>query len=126
VRAGAPAAEARARASAVEGATHLLLVDDAERPLGWLPIARLPGSGRVDASLAEAMSPYLDRRTTLKDALSMLLEAEVQNGIVVDRGGRLRGLLTVGAVIAWMRDDRSRSATDRSRAHPSHGEDDGA
>jgi osmoprotectant transport system ATP-binding protein len=126
VRAGAPAAEARARASAVEGATHLLLVDDAERPLGWLPIARLPGSGRVDASLAEAMSPYLDRRTTLKDALSMLLEAEVQNGIVVDRGGRLRGLLTVGAVIAWMRDDRSRSATDGSRAHPSHGEDDGA
>jgi hypothetical protein len=39
----------------------------------------------------------------------MLLEEGVQTGVVVDRAGRLRGLLTVNAVIAWMRDERSRS-----------------
>jgi hypothetical protein len=33
--------------------------------------------------MAIPMSPLLDRRTTLKDALSMLLDAAVQAGIAV-------------------------------------------
>ena len=33
------------------------------------------------------MSPLLNRRATLKDALSLLLDSDVQAGIVVDRDG---------------------------------------
>ena len=53
------------------------------------------------------MSPLLDRRTTLKDAISRLLDEEVRNGVVVDRDGRVRGLLTLRAIMDWMQDDRS-------------------
>ena len=46
----------------------------------------IPTAGVLDElALAMPMSPLLDRRTTLKDALSMLLDADVQAGIVVDR-----------------------------------------
>ncbi len=37
------------------------------------------------------MSPLLDRRATLKDALSLLLDADVQAGIVVDRNRAVVG-----------------------------------
>ena len=38
------------------------------------------------------MSPLLSPETTLKDALSMMLDADVHAGIVVDRAGRVSGL----------------------------------
>ena len=53
--------------------------------------------------MATSMSPLLDRRTTLKDALAMLIDAEVQVGIVVDRHGALRGLVTAEMIIERMR-----------------------
>jgi Mg2+/Co2+ transporter CorB len=53
--------------------------------------------------MATASSPHLDRRTTLKDALAMLIDAEVQVGIVVDRHGALRGLVTAEMIIERMR-----------------------
>jgi CBS domain containing-hemolysin-like protein len=49
------------------------------------------------------MSPLLDRRMTLKDALSMLLDASVQAGIVVDRTGATLGLLTVDDIAERLR-----------------------
>jgi hypothetical protein len=49
----------------------------------------------------------LDKRTTLKDATSRLLDQEVRNGVVVDRDGSVEGLLTLRAVMDWMQDDRS-------------------
>ena len=58
------------------------------------------------------MSPLLDRRDTLKDATSRLLDEEVGNGVVVDRAGRVLGLLTLSAVMDWMQDDRSREVPD--------------
>ena len=36
------------------------------------------------------MSPLFEPRTTLKDALSMMLDADVQAGIVVDDAGAVR------------------------------------
>jgi hypothetical protein len=45
----------------------------------------------------------MDRRTTLKDALSMLLDADVQAGLVVDRTGAVLGMVRVPDVIAWSR-----------------------
>ena len=45
-------------------------------------------------AMANPVSPTVNRRTTLKDALSMMLDADVQTGIVVDRTGAALGLLT--------------------------------
>jgi osmoprotectant transport system ATP-binding protein len=90
----------------------MLLVDDHERPLGWLDATDLPAAGRISEDLADPMSPLLDRRDTLKDATSRLLDEEVGNGVVVDRAGRVLGLLTLSAVMDWMQDDRSREVPD--------------
>ena len=56
------------------------------------------------AELVETTSPLLDRRTTLKDALSILLDRDVQAGVVVDRHGVYRGVITVDQIAAYMRD----------------------
>lgn len=90
----------------------VLLVDDAERPIGWVELADLSADGSVEAAHADPMSPLLDRRTTLKDATSRLLDEEVRNGVVVDREGRVQGLLTLRAVMDWLQDDRSREVPD--------------
>ena len=50
------------------------------------------------------MSPLLNRRTTLKDALSLLLDADVQAGIVVDRNGAVIGLVTADMIAERMRE----------------------
>jgi len=82
----------------------LLVVDDLDRPVCW--IAR--DDVRPGAPLAEARSapaaPLLDRRATLKDALSILLGSDVHAGIVVDRGGRVLGLVTVAGIAALLRE----------------------
>ncbi len=102
-RTGDDAAEARRRALA-DPFPWLLLLDEADRPLGWVDQHEVPASGVLDASLVGTTSPLLDRRTTLKDALSMLLEDDVQAGVVVDRRGVFRGLVTVAEVAAYLRD----------------------
>ena len=81
---------------------YVLVTDDARRPIGWIPRDRLPAR-ELTAEDAEPGSPLLDRRTTLKDALSMLLDADVQAGLVVDRAGALRGMLRLTDIAAWMR-----------------------
>ena len=58
----------------------------------------------IAAELVETTSPLLDRRTTLKDALSILLDRDVQAGVVVDRHGVYRGVITVDQIAAYMRD----------------------
>jgi osmoprotectant transport system ATP-binding protein len=90
-------------------AAEVLLLDERQRPIGWIPVDHLPGEGAVDASMAIAKSPFLDRRTTLKDATSMLLGADVPAGIVIDRDGRVQGLLTFAAVVAAMREGRDQA-----------------
>jgi len=82
----------------------LLLVDGMDRPVAWIARAEL----RVGAQLAEAPSapalPLLDRRATLKDALSILLDADVHAGIVVDRARRVLGLVTVAGIAGLLRE----------------------
>jgi osmoprotectant transport system ATP-binding protein len=95
----------------------LLLVDDANRPVGWAPRTSLVYSGKISLDAAVAGSPLMNRRTTLKDALSMLLDADVQAGIVVDRSGAVLGLVTADMIADWMRDTASaRSAAPMRRA----------
>ncbi|CAN5564995.1 betaine/proline/choline family ABC transporter ATP-binding protein [soil metagenome] len=107
VRAGDDAVTTRQRLRD-EGVEYALLVDHERRPVGWIAQADIPGAGSLDEGHGDPESPILDPRTTLKDATSMLLAAEVQTGVVVDRGGRVLGLVTLDAVMSWMRDDRSR------------------
>jgi osmoprotectant transport system ATP-binding protein len=102
-RPGDDAADARRRAVAAPW-EYLLMVDEADRPLGWIGQDGVPTSGRLDAGMVEVTSPLLDRRTTLKDALSMLLDDDVQAGIVVNREGRLTGMVTVNDIADWMRE----------------------
>jgi osmoprotectant transport system ATP-binding protein len=82
VRAGEPAAEARARVAASE-VPYPLLIDDDGRPLGWLS----------DGGVSDATVVELD--DVLRDALSDLLAAEVQYGPVVDPQGRVVGVLSI-------------------------------
>jgi osmoprotectant transport system ATP-binding protein len=99
-------------------AAEVLLLDELERPIGWIPVDHLASHGTVEASMAIAKSPFLDRRTTLKDATSMLLGADVPAGIVIDRQGRLQGLLTFAAVVTAMRDERDRSEAEAAAQTP--------
>jgi osmoprotectant transport system ATP-binding protein len=101
-RPGDDAAAARIRILA-DPLEFLLLVDEAHRPIGWVGQRDIPSSGTLTEAMATASSPHLDRRTTLKDALAMLIDAEVQVGIVVDRHGALRGLVTAEMIIERMR-----------------------
>jgi osmoprotectant transport system ATP-binding protein len=91
---------------------YLLLVDDQDGPLGWLDQHTLPGEGTLSADRLIPVTPVFDRRTTLKDALSMLLDADVQAGVVVDRDHRLRGIVTVGMVADWFRAETGRDLAD--------------
>lgn len=99
---GDDAAEARRRALA-DPFPWLLLVDAMRRPLGWVEEDDIPSSGSLTEELASAMSPLLDRRTTLKDALARLIEAEVQAGLVVDARGAVVGMVTAEMIFDWSR-----------------------
>ena len=100
---GEDASGARERAHAAPF-SYLLLVDAARRPIGWIPEASVPASGPLHAALANPVSPSVNKRTTLKDALSMMLDADVQASIVVDRTGAVQGIMTVERVIEMMRE----------------------
>jgi osmoprotectant transport system ATP-binding protein len=101
-RVGDDAAAARARAAA-DPFPYLLVVDDRNRPLGWLDDRRIPATGAIGTDALEAAEPLLDFHTTLKDALSMLLEAGVQAGIVVDGQGATAGIVTLEMIIERVR-----------------------
>jgi osmoprotectant transport system ATP-binding protein len=99
---------------------YLLLVDAEGRPIGWVAPAALR-SGQLTEAMAFAMSPLLDRRTTLKDAFSMLLEADVQAGIVVGQTGAVEGLVTADMIAERMRME----PRGRPSGAPGAGPDDG-
>ena len=100
---GDDAAEARGRALA-DPFNYLLLVDEARRPIGWIAEEDIPANGVLTEELADAQSPILNRRTTLKDALSLLLDAGVQAGIVADRAGAVLGIVTADTIAELMRE----------------------
>jgi osmoprotectant transport system ATP-binding protein len=108
---GDSAADARLRAQD-DPQRYLLVVDTENRPIGWVDADDIPAEGQITEAMANPVSPMLNRRTTLKDALSMMLDADVQTGIVVDRAGALQGLLTIEAVADRMREGEHAPALD--------------
>jgi osmoprotectant transport system ATP-binding protein len=107
VRAGEPAEEVRARLARGEltpVADHLLVVNDAGRPLDWLPVSRLEGDmAEVPASAPGGAEPVIDHVTTLRDALSALFETNAAYGAVVDERGRCIGLIGAHEISAGFR-----------------------
>ena len=85
---------------------------------------RHPEPAGFDGAMANPVSPTVNRRTTLKDALSMMLDADVQTGIVVDRTGAVLGLLTIEAVADRMREGDHAPAFDQAGAAEGGAEDD--
>jgi len=108
-RVGDRADQARAAALA-DPFAYLLLLDDVRRPVGWIREDEIPPDGVLTPEMADPTSPALDRRTTLKDALSMLLGADVQAGVVVDRQDALLGVVTLAQITAWTRDTHGDAA----------------
>jgi osmoprotectant transport system ATP-binding protein len=113
VRPGDAAAQAKAKAKA-DPHGYVLMVDETGRPLGWIAEHDIPEFGELVEAMANPVSPTVNKRTTLKDALSMMLDADVQTGIVIDRNGVTQGLLTVGAIARKMQEGDHAPAFDQA------------
>jgi osmoprotectant transport system ATP-binding protein len=103
VHAGEQRSQVRHRLDGAE-IDFALLVDDAERPLGWIDAGDLRGDGAVSAEAATPGAPTVQPETTLRDALSAMLSSSVQHGVVVDDRERVQGLISVDAISAVLRE----------------------
>jgi osmoprotectant transport system ATP-binding protein len=99
---GDDAADARRRIDPT--LPYLLLLDRERCPIGWIRREDVPSSGSLSEAMATPMSPLFNRRATLKDALSLLLDTDVQTGIVVDRHGAMLGIVTAAMIAERMRE----------------------
>ena len=98
VRAGQPRTDARRRLDRIDELSYALLVDDRDRPLGWIDAHDLAGDGPIPADAATPGAPTVQGETTLRDALSALLGSSVQLGVVVDENDAVTGLVSVDAI----------------------------
>jgi osmoprotectant transport system ATP-binding protein len=103
VRAGDSTSAAVARAAESE-VPYSLLVDDDDRPVAWLSDHDLSGEV-VEAQTTSRAEPILELDDVLRDALSDLLQEEVQYGPVVDEQGRAFGVLSVEILAHALRTD---------------------
>jgi osmoprotectant transport system ATP-binding protein len=102
VHVGEAVADLRRRLEAA-GTDYALLLDGADRPLGWIGRRDLRGEGVVSASDATPGSPTVQPETTLRDALSAMLGSSVQLGVVVDEAERVLGAISVDAIADVLR-----------------------
>ena len=84
-------------------AEFALLVDEQDRPLGWVARHDLGGDGTVGADEAIPGSPTVEPESTLRDALSVMLGSSVQLGVVVDDAERVLGVISVDAISEVLR-----------------------
>jgi osmoprotectant transport system ATP-binding protein len=103
VHAGEERAAVRRRLESVAEIDYALLIDDRERPLGWIDSQDLVGEGNVDPGAATPGAPPVELETTLRDALSTMLSSSVQLGVVVDEEERVIGLASVDAISLALR-----------------------
>ncbi|MCA1588590.1 MAG: ABC transporter ATP-binding protein [Chloroflexi bacterium] len=106
VHPGEPPAEARRRLDGAAQARYALLVDERQRPLGWIDRRDLEGDVAIDPAAAVPGSQPVQPETTLRDALSVMLASSVQLGVVVDERDRVLGLISVDAISEALREPR--------------------
>ena len=82
---------------------YVLLLDDQDRPAGWLSRKELQQPGPLRPERAIPPEPLLDQDSTLRDALSAMLGSAMQEGLVVDQRGRLLGTLSIETVSSVLR-----------------------
>jgi osmoprotectant transport system ATP-binding protein len=99
---GEPFADVRRRLGGAVPA-WVLVVDDSGLPIGWADTATVPPGGVIESGRVSSLSPLLEPETTLRDALSLLLDAGVRTGIVVDRRGHPLGLARIDAIAELLR-----------------------
>jgi osmoprotectant transport system ATP-binding protein len=104
VRAGEAFSEVRGRMDRA-GGHYALVVDESDRPIGWIDRWRLEGDGSVSTEMATEGAPTVQPETTQRDALSAMLGSSVQLGVVVDERDRVLGLISVDAISSTLRDD---------------------
>jgi osmoprotectant transport system ATP-binding protein len=96
VRVGEPVPEVKAKLADAD-LEIALVVDDSGRPKGWLSERGLQGE-LVREELRSAAEPIVELDDILRDALSDLLQADSQYGPVVDKDGKVAGVLSIEAL----------------------------
>jgi len=110
VHAGEPRPEIRRRLANAE-VEYALLVDEHERPLGWIGPNQLGDDGPLPEGLAAPGAPLLEPESTLRDALSAMLGSSVQLGAVVDERERVLGVISVDQISEILRRPTTRRVT---------------
>ena len=108
-RVGEPRGDLRRRLEEA-AADFILLLDEKDRPLGWIDRGDLGGDDAVTVDDATPGSPTLEPESTLRDALSVMLGSSVQLGVVVDSDERVLGVISVDAISEVLRTPASRPA----------------
>lgn len=116
--AGDPCAEVRTALLTAE-VPHAILTDRENRPLGWLSTRDLTGE-RVPERPDTPADPILDGDSILRDGLAALLQGNSHYSPVVDRRGRLTGVLSVEIISDFLSSDEAAypnpGAVERPRA----------
>jgi osmoprotectant transport system ATP-binding protein len=106
---GQATSEVRAKLAAPDvEVPYPLLVDAERRPLGWLSerdLAKDVVPGRADSPLG----PVLDPDDVMRDALADLLQGQSQYAPVVDRSGRIAGVLSVEIISEFLASPEAKS-----------------
>jgi osmoprotectant transport system ATP-binding protein len=108
-QAGEPSARVMADLISAE-VPHAVLVDGENRPLGWLSEKDLEAE-RVPAVPDSEAIPTLEGVMTLRDGLATLLASGSQYGVVLDRHGRLDGVLSVEIISDFLASDEAVEAS---------------
>ena len=115
---GQATAEVRAKLQSAE-VPYPLLVDSERRPLGWLSERDLAAE-TVPAQPDSPLGPLLDRDDVMRDALADLLQGEAQYAAVVDRQGRIDGVLSVEIISEFLASPKAKTE-ERSAVERPHG-----
>ncbi|HEX5984240.1 MAG TPA: ATP-binding cassette domain-containing protein [Solirubrobacterales bacterium] len=99
---GQATAEVRAKLEAPDvEVPYPLLVDGERRPLGWLSERDLAAE-TVPRQADSPLGPVLEGDDVMRDALADLLQAQSQYAAVVDRRGRIEGVLSVEIISEFL------------------------
>jgi osmoprotectant transport system ATP-binding protein len=106
---GQATAEVRAKLAAPDvEVPYPLLIDSERRPLGWLSERDLAAE-TVPAQPDSPLGPVLDCDDVMRDALADLLQGQAQFAAVVDRQGRIAGVLSVEIISEFLGSPKAKS-----------------